>query len=184
MKKYDLKSLIFMALCCDLGLFSKKMILPAVNVLTGFFHLPGGIATSFSLMFLVIGAAVLPGYWAGTIMGVIQSILALCLGMTGSMGVLAPISYITPGIVIDLCLLLTKKKPYGIVISSVMASLTACLVTNLISHKLRGLPLFQYALTAAISGAICGGLAVMVSSKLTFIIRESKNARVTRDSSV
>lgn len=173
MKKYKLKDLIFMALCCDLGMFSKGLILPLVNFITALLHIPGGIATSFSLMFLVIGAAVLPGYGAGTIMGVIQSGLALVLGMTGSMGLLAPISYITPGIVIDLVLYLTKKRGYGIVVSSMAASLTACLVTNLISHKLSGIFLLQYALIATCSGAVCGLLALLVVKGVTpFFKRE------------
>ena len=102
MKKTDLRSLIFMALCCDLGLFAKKLISPAANFITEFLHIPGGIATSFSLMFLVIAAALMPFPLCATVMGVVQSLLALCFGMTGSMGALAPIGYILPGIVIDL----------------------------------------------------------------------------------
>ena len=161
-----------MALCCDLGMFSKGLILPVVNFITALLHLPGGIATSFSLMFLVIGAAVLNGYGAGTIMGVIQSVLALALGMTGSMGLLAPISYILPGVAIDIVLYLTNKKGYGIVLSSMAASLTACLVTNLISHKLSGILLLQYALIATVSGAVCGLLAALVVPRLIPVFRK------------
>ena len=46
-------ALIFLALCCDLGLFAKRIIAPAANLLTDSLHIPGGIGTSFSLMFLV-----------------------------------------------------------------------------------------------------------------------------------
>ena len=172
MKKYSLKDLIFLALCCDLGMFSKGLILPVVNFITALLHLPGGIATSFSLMFLVIGAAVVTEYSAGTIMGVIQSVLALALGMTGSMGLLAPVSYILPGVAIDLVLYLTGKKTYGIVAASMAASLTACLATNLISHKLSGIFLMQYALIATVSGAVCGFLAALIVPVLTPLFRK------------
>ena len=163
-----------MALCADLGMFSKGLILPVVNIITAFLHIPGGIATSFSLMFLVIGAAALKEYGAGTIMGVIQSVLALCLGMTGSMGLLAPISYMLPGLAIDVILYLTKKKNYGIILASVGASLTACLVTNLISHKLGGILLLQYAFIACCSGAVCGILAVLVVAAVAPVFRKQE----------
>ena len=71
MKKADLRSLIFMALCCDLGLFAKKLISPAANFITEFLHIPGGIATSFSLLFLVIATALMPFPFCATIMGIV-----------------------------------------------------------------------------------------------------------------
>ena len=51
MRQLNLRQLIFMALCCDLGLFAKKLILPAANLVTDVLHIPGGIGTSFSLLF-------------------------------------------------------------------------------------------------------------------------------------
>lgn len=56
MRQLNLRQLIFMALCCDLGLFAKKLILPAANLVTDALHIPGGIGTSFSLLFLVTAA--------------------------------------------------------------------------------------------------------------------------------
>ena len=56
MKRYSLRTVLFLALCCDLGLFSKRLISPAANLVTDSLHIPGGVGTSFSLMFLVIAA--------------------------------------------------------------------------------------------------------------------------------
>ena len=101
MKHARLRRLIFLALCCDLGLFTKRLIAPVANLLTDSLHIPGGIGTSFSLMFLVIAAMLMPGFGCGILMGAVQSAIALSLGMVGSMGVLSPIGYIVPGFVID-----------------------------------------------------------------------------------
>jgi hypothetical protein len=49
--------MIFMAICCDLGLVAKKVISPVADIVTDSLHIPGGIATSFSLMFLIIAAS-------------------------------------------------------------------------------------------------------------------------------
>ena len=80
MKKLNLRAWIFMALCCDFGLFAKKLISPAANLITESLHIPGGVATSFSLMFLVTAASVIPVFGCATIMGAVQSLLALCFG--------------------------------------------------------------------------------------------------------
>lgn len=41
-KKINLTSLIFMALCCDMGIIAKKLIAPAANEITEYLHIPGG----------------------------------------------------------------------------------------------------------------------------------------------
>lgn len=174
MKKTDLRSLIFMALCCDLGLFAKKLISPAANIITEFLHIPGGIATSFSLMFLVIAAALIPFPLCASVMAIVQSLLALCFGMTGSMGVLAPLGYILPGIVIDLVFFLAEKlsgsRDRGTLTASVLASVAACLTANLIVFNLKGPVLLVYALVAATSGSICGLLAENLVERLHPVI--------------
>ena len=77
MKHIKLRRLIFLALCCDLGLFTKRLIAPAANLLTDSLHIPGGISTSFSLMFLVIAAVLTPGFGCSTLMGAVQPDCAL-----------------------------------------------------------------------------------------------------------
>ena len=86
MRRSKLRRLIFMALCCDLGLFTKRLVAPAANLITDSLHIPGGIGTAFSLMFLVIAVALMPKFGAGIIMGAVQSGIALAFGMVGSMG--------------------------------------------------------------------------------------------------
>ncbi len=180
MKRPDLRALLFMALCCDMGLFAKKLISPAANLITEFLHIPGGIATSFSLMFLVIAASVIPLAGCASMMAGLQSMLALCLGMTGSMGLLAPIGYILPGLAIDLILFvsgrITKDRSSGIMAASIAASVTACLAANLIVFRLRGIVLLVYACTSAASGSVCGLLAVSLVSRLRPIFFTLKEA--------
>ena len=174
MRKSNLKTLMFMAFCCDLGLLAKKLISPAANVITNFLHIPGGIATGFSLMFLVIAASLVSFPGCASVMGAVQSLLALCLGMTGSMGILAPIGYIFPGIAIDLILSvsrrLTGSNESGILLSSAAASITASLTANLIVFRLKGIVLLFYLLISATSGSLCGLLAQRAVLRLRYII--------------
>lgn len=160
MKPFRLRTLVFLALCCDLGLFSKRLIAPAANLITGFLHIPGGIGTSLSLMFLVIAAVMVERFGCAAIMGVVQSGLALAFGMVGSMGALSAIGYIVPGIVIDLLLAATRKGPLRrrdrIVLANAAAAPCAALTANMIVFHLQGLALLLYLCVAATSGAIFG----------------------------
>ncbi len=170
MKREKLRRLIFMALCCDLGIFAKKLIVPAANILTDSLHIPGGIGTGFSLMFIVVAAVFVPRFGSATLMGVVQSGIALCMGTVGSMGALAPVGYILPALVIDCVLFSARRLKLGraesLVLANAAASVTACLAANMIVFNLRGIVLALYLCVSLTTGAVCGVLAGSVAAKL------------------
>ena len=174
MKRIKLDQMIFMALCCDCGLITKKLISPVANIVTESLHIPGGIATGFSLMFLIVAASVLKVFGCATIMSVIQSVLALAFGMVGSMGILAPLGYIIPGIMIDLCLYIAGKfsvsPSSGITSASIASSVCACLVANTLVFHLHGLVLFVYISVSATTGAICSIPATLLTERLSVFL--------------
>ena len=180
MNRFSLRNLLFLTLCCDLGLFSKRLIAPAANIVTDFLRIPGGIGTSFSLMFLVVAAELVPVFGCATLMSIIQSILALSLGMVGSMGILSPIGYIVPGIVIDLIFLLSRKTRLGtdltLTIANMLGAAAASLTANLIVFHLPGVPLALYIVVALASGAVCGCFADVLAKRLRPIISASSAA--------
>lgn len=180
--RYKLRDLVLIALCCDLGLFSKRLISPAANILTDFIRIPGGIGTSFSLMFLVVAAGIIPVRGCAALMGLIQSLTALSLGMVGSMGALSPIGYIIPGIVIDAVFYLFQKTGLSrqtiMVTANMMAGGAAGMTANLIVFHLRGIPLALYITVSLASGALCGTLAHSLSVRLSPIFnREEEKCR-------
>ena len=158
MRHFRLRRLLFLALCCDFGLFAKQLVSPFANLVTDALHIPGGIGTSFSLMFLVVSAALVPHPGCATVMGTVQSMLALVMGRVGSMGVLSPIGYIVPGVVIDLVMRLTKPLPLTdrLALANAAGAMSASLTANLIVFRLQGAPLALYVCVAASSGALCG----------------------------
>lgn len=174
MRRSKLRRWIFMALCCDLGLFSKRLISPGANLITDFLHIPGGISTAFSLMFLVIAVALMPKFGSGAVMGLIQSGIAFAMGMVGSMGALAPIGYIVPGLVIDCVFLLTGKTglalEHKMVIANALAGMSASLTANIIVFRLWGVTLLLYLAVATTCGAICGSVGAAVARRLLPVI--------------
>ena len=184
MKKFDLRTLIILALCCDLGLFAKRIIAPIANVITDSLHIPGGIGTSFSLMFLVIAAMLVEQFGCATIMGAVQSGLALGLGMTGSMGALAPIGYIMPGIAIDVIVYLTRngklQPTERMVLANSLAAVCASISANFIVFHLRGAVLLLYVCVAATSGAVCGVMGERLLGRLKPVIGKELSRKVAK----
>lgn len=176
MKHSKIRHLIFMALCCDLGMITKQLISPISNIITDFLHIPGGISTSFSLMFIVVAAALTTKFGSGVLMGAAQSMIALAMGRTGSMGALSPIGYVIPGLVIDCVMYLAKKIKIGdkmsALIANMLASAAASLTANLIVFRLNGMVLLLYLSVACTSGAICGVLGDKLIDRLRPIINE------------
>lgn len=179
MRPTKLTKLNFMTLCCVLGLITKKLINPFANVITESLHIPGGISTGFSIMFLVIAAEMVrkPGQKeeklmqnCGTLMGLVQGLLALCLGRVGSMGLLAPIGYLVPGMSVDLVYRLsarfgwsrTDRMVFANGLGAVMASVTA----NLLVFRLHGPVLVLYFGVSALSGTLYGFLGSAVAGRL------------------
>jgi len=164
MKHSRLRRMLFLALCCDFGLFAKQLISPAANIITDALHIPGGVGTAFSLMFVVIAAALVPRFGCALMMSIVQSLLALALGRVGSMGALSPVGYIVPGLAVDVLLYITRRLPLTdrLVLTNALASVCASLTANAIVFRLWGAPLALYACIAAVSGALCGLLGARI----------------------
>ena len=128
--------------------FTKRLISPAANLVTDALHIPGGVGTSFSLMFLVVAAVVIGENGCAAIMGAVQSVIALSLGMVGSMGMLSAVGYILPGVLIDLLLLALKHTTLPMkermVCVNAAAAVCASLTANVIVFRLGGAALLLY----------------------------------------
>lgn len=171
-KRIDLTSLIFMALCCDMGIVCKKIISPGANLITEYLHIPGGIGTSFSLMFIIIGAFMCDFFGAATLMCFVQSILAFILGSVGSMGMLVFIAYLVPGFVIDVSILILKhfsleKKVTAIALTGAAAGFFAAFCANILTFRLFGPPLWLYFAVASTTGVLTGSLSAGLIERLS-----------------
>ena len=169
MKNSKLQMLNFMALCCTLGLFVKKLVNPLANVITEALHIPGGISTGFSIMFLVIATEIVQMKRSGSMMGAVQGFLALALGRIGSMGVLAPIGYLVPGMMIDVSYWIAKHlkmtRTERMVIANALAALMASVTANVLVFHLRGPVLGFYLCVSVTCGSIYGVLGSAIVAR-------------------
>ena len=170
MKNSKLHMLIFMALCCTLGLFAKKLVNPLANVITEALHIPGGISTGFSIMFLVIATEIVMMKRSGLMLGAVQGFLALALGRIGSMGILAPLGYIVPGIIIDIVYFMQKYLKLSsmerMVLANGLAAIMASVTANVLVFHLHGPLLWLYLCVSLTSGSIYGYLGSLIVVRL------------------
>ena len=185
MKHSKLAMLNFMALCCVLGMFTKKLINPFANIITEALHIPGGISTGFSIMFLVIATEVVKGQHSdirddtickcATLMGIVQGFLSLALGRVGSMGIFMPIGFIIPGMSIDFIYSLQKYIKFSrterMVFANALAAIMASVTANVIVFHLKGSVLGLYLCVSGVSGIIYGYFGSSIASRLRSICR-------------
>ncbi|MBQ8092934.1 MAG: hypothetical protein IJ242_05090 [Clostridia bacterium] len=169
MQRIRTSDLTVMAFTLVFGLLVKRIVSPMTNVFTDFFRIPGGsAAVGFSLAFLIIGKQCVSVPFAGTLMGFVQSLLAIGLGFSGYQGPLAVITYTLPGLMIDLTGMVIQEK--GIVfcvVSCVLSCITSALFSNILVFHLAGLPLMLWLLLAALSGILGGVCASLLAEKLS-----------------
>ena len=168
MKRPGLRELIYWAVCCDLGLVAKRLINPAANLITDALHIPGGIATGFSLMFVAIAAETAPGIGCCAMISLVQSLLRLFTGHMGSMGALTPVGYVVPGLAMEAAFFLLRgaRRRDRVTVANCVASVCAALTTNLIVFRLRGAALMLYLSVAALSGALFGMSGALVAERV------------------
>lgn len=174
-KKLTLKRLIFMALCCDIGFVSKKLISPVTNLITDSLHIPGGIGSSFSIMFIIIGAVICDVPGCAILMCAVQGMTAVIIGAGGSMGLLMVVGYIVPGIVIEICLLIFRKlkivSSNTIAVTNALAGASATVFANAVTFGLKGIALVLYVAVGFTSGVIFGYLGALLLKRLRPILR-------------
>ena len=176
MRVSRLSKLNFMALCCVLGLVTKKLMNPFANIITEALHIPGGISTGFSIMFLVVATEIVMMKRSGTMMGTVQGFLALALGRIGSMGILAPLGYIVPGVTIDIVYSLQKylklSRTERMVLANGLAAVMASVTANVLVFHLQGPVLWLYLCVSLTSGSIYGYLGSFVVVRLCPIYQQ------------
>ena len=178
----------FMALCCVLGIFAKKLINPFANIITEILRIPGGISTSFSIMFLVIAAEVVKFSFSdlskkersmcASLMALVQGLLALTLGRVGSMGIFMPLSFFSTGIAIDFVYKTGKLFKFSreerMIFSNAAAAVMASLTANVIVFRLPMVTFGFYLCVSAISGTIFGCLGKEIVKKLKILWEEKQ----------
>lgn len=161
LNNYSMFDIMLVAILACLGIAIKPIIVPIVHIVTGPLFIPGGAAAGgFYMLFIVLAAAMVRKPFAATLACAVQAVVVIVTGVIGSHGVMSVVTYILPGVMIDLFLYASKNKPidgFMLFFAGMIANVTGSFLSNIIFFRLAVIPLMIMLITAALSGGL-GGL--------------------------
>ena len=169
-KDFSIYEMIVIALMAALGLATKPIIVPLVHMITGPLFIPGGaIAGGFYMMWVVLGAGLVGKRGAATLIATTQAIIVIVTGAFGSHGIVSFVTYILPGLMIDVSFWITRQKinsPISFFIAGILANLSGTYLSNLVFFRLPLIPLILSLASGALSGGLGGVIAYAIYSRI------------------
>lgn len=163
LQKYSIYELVVMAIIATIGIAIKPVVVPIAHLVTGPLMIPSGaFAGGLYMMWLVIGYGIVKKVGTATIIALIQAILVVITGVIGSHGAMSFITYIAPGIAMDLALLLLGHRVCCrgcAMIAGGVANLTGTACVNVLFFQVPGAYLILILSVATLSGCLGGLLA-------------------------
>ena len=166
--KFSVFEIIVIALMATLGIATKPVIVPLAHIITGPLYIPGGaIAGGLYMMWIVLGIGLIRKIGVATLISIVQAIMVVSLGIYGTHGIVSFLTYIIPGLIVDLYMLIVKSKIFqkgNFFIAGILANISGTFLVNVIFFRLPLIPLVLTLATASLSGGI-GGLIAYGSYK-------------------
>lgn len=167
---FDVFELIIIAMMSALGIATKPIITPLVHMITGPLYIPGGaLAGGFYMMWIVIGAGLVKKRGTATLVAMIQGIIVIVTGTHGTHGIMSVVTYTLPGLMVDVLLLIMRKRGDGMLecfLAGVVANMTGTYLSNLVFFNLPLVPLILSLSSSALSGSLGGIIAYNIINKL------------------
>ncbi|MFW5896978.1 MAG: ECF transporter S component [Bacillota bacterium] len=168
---FTIFDLVVISLMACLGIATKPIVVPLAHMITGPLFIPGGVlAGGFYMMWIVLGAALVKRRGAGTAVALIQALMVMSLGIYGTHGLASVITYVPPGIAVDLVLTIypgNSADPIRRFSAGIAANMTGTFLVNLTFFRLPLVPLLLSISTAALSGGLGGWIAHGVATRFS-----------------
>lgn len=159
--RFSMFDLTLMAMMAVLGIATKPIITPLVQMITGPLFIPGGaLAGGFYMMWIILARFLVNKNGTATITCLIQAILVMALGVVGSHGVLSLMTYLLPGVATDLGLYLAgnPRRPslFYCFLAGILANVSGTFLVNFVFFRLPLIPLLLSLALGAFSGGAGG----------------------------
>ncbi|MHA1243179.1 MAG: ECF transporter S component [Candidatus Heimdallarchaeota archaeon] len=169
MKRYSTFDLIMIAVLAALGLGTKQIVRPVIEIFTRILVIPGGaIAGGFYMLWLVLAKRFVPKFGSGIFFGIVQALVVLILPF-GSHGIFTFITYSLPGLAIDIIELLNRKNKNAFLFSVIDGAAANVIGSVAVSIFIFDMPieiLLFVMLLAILSGNIGGVIAHLIMKQI------------------
>lgn len=170
LKNFSVFDLVIMAMMASIGIAIKPVIVPLAHIITGPLYIPGGvIAGGFYMLWLVLGAGIVGKRGTATIIALVQAIMVVSIGIFGTHGIVSFVTYLLPGISIDILLLIMGHRGCCLTccfLAGIVANIGGTFLVNIIFFQLPMLPLILSLSAAALSGGIGGIIAYNILKEI------------------
>lgn len=169
LQAFSIYDLIFIAMLSAITIAIKTIIGILVRMITGPLGIPGGaLAGGFYMLWLALGLALVDKKGTAFIIALVQSIVLLITGLPGSHGIWTFLTYLTPGIIVEIVFLFKKNNCniLHFIISTALANILGTFGSNLLFFRMDILPLSFTLVAAAFSGCIGGIIGYLVYKKI------------------
>lgn len=170
LRKFNIFEIIVIALMAALGLATKPIVVPLVHVITGPLFIPGGaVAGGFYMLWIVLGAGLIPKRGTATIIALTQAIIVAVTGTFGTHGILSIVTYTLPGLMVDAAFLILRRKistSIDFFLAGVIANLSGTYLSNLVFFKLPFIPLVLSLATGTLSGGLGGIIGYILAKRI------------------
>lgn len=156
---------VFIALMAACGLALKPIVGPFFKLIGSALFIPSGsMAGAIYMIWPMLALLTVKRIGSATTVGLIQGIIVLVTGIYGSHGILSLITYIIPGIMIDLVYLLIHRFHNVLVISlpAAFGNASGSVIVGIIFMHIPFIPLVIGIIPAFIFGAVGGFLSLIL----------------------
>ncbi len=168
-EKFTAYDLVLMSLTACLGIVFKPVTVAFAHIITAPLFIPGGVlAGGFYMMWIVIGAVLVRKMGSATLIALVQGIVVMVLGFYGTHGFLSIITYMVPGIAVDLVFFISGIRACGLACcfsAGVAANFSGSLLVNIAFFRLPAVPLVLSLAVASLSGGMGGIIAYKIAKR-------------------
>ncbi len=162
--------LVIISLMAAVGVAIKSVIVPLVHIITGPLYIPGGVvAGGIYMLFIVLSTSITGRLGASTLTGLVQGILVIITGISGSHGIMSLLTYTAPGLAVDFVMLITRHRGRCILccfLGCIAANLTGTLLVGSVFFNMPMIPLLLSLTASALSAGIGGVIAWNITKQL------------------
>lgn len=170
LNRFSIFDLILLAFMAAAGVAVKPIVVSVSHLITGPLFIPGGaLAGGIYMLFIVLGAGLVGKRGAATLICIVQAVLVVVTGVYGTHGVASLITYILPGLCVDLLWLLMRHRGcclWCCFFGGIVANTSGVVLVNLVFFRLPLVPLLLSLAIAIFSGGVGGIVAWYIINAL------------------
>jgi hypothetical protein len=171
--RFTAVELILIAAMAALGIAVKPVVGHLARLITGPLAIPGGVlAGGIYMMFLIMAYGLTKGKFSGTLAALVQALIVMLTGIGGSHGPMSLVTYLPPGIAVDLIMLLfclggkSRIRAPACFCAGIAANLAGTFMVGMLLFDIPLIPLLLSLSVAALSGGLGGLLSAYILKQI------------------